>query len=202
MGTKKLYIIGNGFDIAHGINTSYWNFRTYLKEKNPEFLHDFESVYDIKPQNANKGLWSELEYEMGFPDIPEMEELSEEVSDSLYLVGEHISIEETMDEYLKDEYGFIDDFEKYVLEWIQSIQTDGIKPRKKSMIGANEHIYLSFNYTDLLEKVYKISEVLHIHGGVKGICSIAPILGHRNIREILKRKEMAQAAEKAPPLQS
>lgn len=27
---KTLYIIGNGFDIAHGLDTSYWNFREYL----------------------------------------------------------------------------------------------------------------------------------------------------------------------------
>ena len=27
----KLFIIGNGFDKGHGLNTSYWDFRTYLK---------------------------------------------------------------------------------------------------------------------------------------------------------------------------
>ena len=44
---KRLYIIGNGFDIAHGIHTDYWNFRTYLEQNYPEFLIEFEKLYDI-----------------------------------------------------------------------------------------------------------------------------------------------------------
>lgn len=27
---RILYIIGNGFDLAHGIKSSYWNFREWL----------------------------------------------------------------------------------------------------------------------------------------------------------------------------
>ena len=38
---KILYVIGNGFDIAHGLDTSYWNFREYLDDIYPEFLQEF-----------------------------------------------------------------------------------------------------------------------------------------------------------------
>lgn len=44
---KTLYIIGNGFDIAHGLNTSYWNFREFLAENYQEFLQMFEQQYGI-----------------------------------------------------------------------------------------------------------------------------------------------------------
>lgn len=33
---KKLFIIGNGFDIAHGLPTKYSNFQNYLTKKYPE----------------------------------------------------------------------------------------------------------------------------------------------------------------------
>ena len=32
----KLFIIGNGFDLAHGLKTSYEDFRAYLQEEYPE----------------------------------------------------------------------------------------------------------------------------------------------------------------------
>ena len=42
-----LYILGNGFDLAHKLPTAYWDFRTYLKSAHPEFLEAFEEHYDI-----------------------------------------------------------------------------------------------------------------------------------------------------------
>lgn len=44
---KTLYIIGNGFDLAHGLSTSYWKFREYLEREHQEFLYEFEHLYDI-----------------------------------------------------------------------------------------------------------------------------------------------------------
>lgn len=61
----KLFIIGNGFDIGHGLATQYWNFRTYLEKMYPEFLYAFEEHYYIYPKmsDARKAelLWNELE---------------------------------------------------------------------------------------------------------------------------------------------
>ena len=38
----KLYIIGNGFDQAHDLKTSYWDFRCYLERYAEDFLIEFE----------------------------------------------------------------------------------------------------------------------------------------------------------------
>lgn len=46
---NTLYIFGNGFDIAHGIKTSYSAFREFLKENHETFLTTFESMYNIFP---------------------------------------------------------------------------------------------------------------------------------------------------------
>ena len=40
---KRLFIIGNGFDRAHNLPTSYWDFRKYILTRYP----DAESYYFI-----------------------------------------------------------------------------------------------------------------------------------------------------------
>lgn len=45
----KLYIIGNGFDIAHKLPTQYWDFRTYIEYTDYDFLRAFETHYCIYP---------------------------------------------------------------------------------------------------------------------------------------------------------
>ena len=49
----KLFIIGNGFDKGHGLNTSYWDFRTYLKNMYPEFLYAFETMIIISDYSVS-----------------------------------------------------------------------------------------------------------------------------------------------------
>lgn len=42
---KHLYIIGNGFDIHHKINSNYRSFRDWMNECYPSILEDVENVY-------------------------------------------------------------------------------------------------------------------------------------------------------------
>ena len=60
-----LYILGNGFDLAHKLPTAYWDFRTYLKSAHPEFLEAFEKHYDIYPSMSDEAkkeyLWNRFE---------------------------------------------------------------------------------------------------------------------------------------------
>ncbi|MER2149505.1 MAG: AbiH family protein, partial [Ruminococcus sp.] len=39
---SNLYVLGNGFDLAHGLKTRYWDFRTFLDKNHSEFLTEFE----------------------------------------------------------------------------------------------------------------------------------------------------------------
>lgn len=41
---KRLFIIGNGFDIAHGLPTRYLDFREFLEKNDFSF---FERVFEI-----------------------------------------------------------------------------------------------------------------------------------------------------------
>lgn len=181
--------------------------REYIENKDPEFLNFFEKLYDIWPlddsepwytesaqirwnKSVDNNLWSLFEKNMGNPNTTEMLELSTSVTEDMPSIG----VRDTMDYYWKDHFGGIEKLSIYVKEWVETIDTDSVKPRSLSLINS-EDLFLTFNYTDLLEKIYNIDNVLHIHGGVDSVSNISPIMGHCNIDDIKKHKEWSEEAE-------
>lgn len=204
---KTLYIIGNGFDIAHDLDTSYWKFREYLEEVDPCFLRRFEELYNIQPlddtepwyteeaqkrwnKTVNNDLWSTFEDKMGRPNTTEMVEQSECVTEGMPIMN----IRDHMDSYWKEQFGFVSKLQSYVKEWIETVDTDCVEYKRRALIDSND-IFLNFNYTDILEKVYGIEDVLHIHGGVSSVCDIPPIMGHCNKRDIQQHRLWAKEAD-------
>lgn len=57
MKPQHLYIIGNGFDIHHGIQSSYRAYREWLLENHPELLTRLEIAFgfsgDAEDQNQH-----------------------------------------------------------------------------------------------------------------------------------------------------
>ena len=53
----------------------------------------------------------------------------------------------------------------YVLEWLQTIDTSRAMCKKDRLINNRNDLFMSFNYTDTLEKVYGIKDVFHPQGG-------------------------------------
>jgi hypothetical protein len=205
---NTLYVVGNGFDIAHGLNTNYWGLRNYIEQQDPDFMRFFEGLYNIQPlddtepwyteraqkrwdESVNHSLWSEFEKTMGMPNTEEMLELSVSVTEGMPNVG----VKYHMDLYWKDHFGFVSRLQNYVREWIELIDTSTTKCKVSSLLNSDD-IFLNFNYTDVLENVYNIEKVCHIHGGVKSICKISPMLGHCNKKDIQKHRQWAKEAEK------
>lgn len=113
--------------------------------------------------------------------------------DSAYSMVDTMPMEgiiDTMNVYWREQYGFVDKLQKYVLEWLQTIDTSQAMCKKDSLINNRNDLFMSFNYTDTLEKVYGIKDVLHLHGGIPSCCEIAPIMGHGNkyIIDLYRRK--------------
>ena len=63
---KKLYIIGNGFDLWHGLPTSYDQFYQYAKET----LDNLEEYFYIEEKKC--GPWSDFENSIGTFDWKSM----------------------------------------------------------------------------------------------------------------------------------
>ncbi|MBT2755884.1 hypothetical protein J7E71_07975 [Mesobacillus foraminis] len=52
---KRLFIIGNGFDLHHGMKTSYWNFRNYISVTETGILRTME-LFNMFQED----LWSDF----------------------------------------------------------------------------------------------------------------------------------------------
>lgn len=63
MGNRKLYIIGNGFDLWHGIPSKYADFKAYVRQHDRELLR---TVDDYLPAGDD---WSDLESALADLDI-------------------------------------------------------------------------------------------------------------------------------------
>lgn len=127
---------------------------------------------------------------MGNPDVEGMHDMASSLAEQMPEEG----IKYTLDLHWKEQYGFSSDLQKYVLEWLESIDTSGVCPIKKSFIGNCSDIFINFNYTDVLERVYGVKTVLHLHGGVPSCSAIPPIMGHGNKFIIDYYKRRAQCA--------
>ena len=57
---RKLYIIGNGFDIHHGLKTGYCDFHKWLQHQK-----DYSSVEEMECFFAVEDLWRNFEENLG-----------------------------------------------------------------------------------------------------------------------------------------
>lgn len=196
----RLNLIGNGFDLYHGLPCSYYYFGCYLAEHYPDFYVEMSSMFGFGC----------LRY-LGYP-----EDDTEFVVDNIFWrtfeesLGELDSswLEESLQDDLKLEYP--DDpvelevpgaansqviVEKFT-EWIiNTVNTNTNFDIIKDMLSGtvltfnDEDYFINFNYTQTLEKIYDIpfSRILHIHGecdlDVEGAITEL-IVGHGNKENI------------------
>ncbi|MEA4987938.1 MAG: bacteriophage abortive infection AbiH family protein [Anaerovorax sp.] len=195
----QLFIIGNGFDIKHGLPTSYWNFRIYLENMYPEFLHSFEEHYYLYPRMGIEGkkklLWNELETNLA--NIDEDIIIEQATSIDMNLESGDVGIEDTLYEYFTEQYKYIALLAKYLKQWVRTIRIRDVNPKTTSINNKNDAMYITFNYTAVLETVYKImeQEIIHIHGSLRKRDD-EPILGHGNINRIIEIRKKRTEAEK------
>ena len=153
---SRLYIIGNGFDIAHGIPCKYSDFRRYCEENMPEMYENLNRYYD-----GGDKLWSDFESEL--PNLNK---------DVLFdwATTNNPNWNQNWDGYysfideVRNEVDYIEWLKSAFTEWIQSISLE--KVHRKYDILVKDSLFITFNYTLTLENVYHIPayQILHIHG--------------------------------------
>lgn len=172
MNTKILYIIGNGFDLHHGIASSYWNFRNYVKTKNTKLFDTLERYFNPDL------LWSDFEGTLADLDT---EHILDEASN--YLVGYG---SENWSEAFHHDYQYeigervkliTSELKKNFTEWILSLE---IPSSREDMLKLDrEAIFLNFNYTPTLSKLYKVDKkhITYIHNEAESESSEL-LMGH------------------------
>ena len=156
---NTLYIIGNGFDLAHGMNTRYVDFRRWLVENGRiDVIEELQSAYPSRI-GGDFLLWSDFETALGQYDIDKVINWSWE---DLFLT--HFSIGgrrfDSPNFFLETQLNHI--INSVFSEWVRHIQL-AVKAVFQLSLDAQ---YITFNYTDTLEVLYHIPEqqILHIHG--------------------------------------
>ena len=188
----NLFIIGNGFDLEHGLLTSYSDFRNYLEELDVFFLESLEGMYGFsmksKKEIVKKFLWKDFESNLSCIDEIGIIEQGEDVE--LGIEGEDIGVEDTLNSYWDSQYKFIEDFNDYFMKLVKEID---INVQRKTDVINSEDLFITFNYTLLLEEVYGISKynILHIHGSIDED-DIIPVMGHGDREKILEIREIAR----------
>ncbi|MCL2760928.1 MAG: bacteriophage abortive infection AbiH family protein [Desulfuromonadales bacterium] len=168
MNDKKLYIIGNGFDLYHKMKTSYSDFNEYIAKNNVELESFFGNYFNFE---TNKNyLWENFEYDLGtfdwevfFQDNDNISPLSDNED-----LGKYYEVHDDINEQLESITKEISDA---LYNWISKAEKDYYLqlPKIKLLTISKNDLYLSFNYTDTLNKMYKIPDfnVLHIHKCIK-----------------------------------
>ena len=156
---NKLFIIGNGFDLAHNLPTRFNpDFKNIARKYEPDHFWD---LY----QSSENDIWLDFENLLGYPDFNTLEEifdayapdyLSERESDRdgiIYQVELNGNLQDALDEFADEADGFLRNIKANDLIE-QILDSDGY--------------YISFNYTHTLEDIYDIprEQILHIHGEV------------------------------------
>lgn len=195
----NLNVIGNGFDLYHGLPTSYYYFACYMLSTNEELYDDLAEMYgfyrgimhhfteELERGIDDFGYWRDFERNLGYlssqwVENSLMDDLDLEYPDAVDLEIERPNHSDTIKETLKD--------------WVNStINTKKNFEIVKEMLGEKKvdfspkDVFISFNYTHMLEEVYDIPNVLHIHGEADSLMRENDlIIGHGN-NEILQNLE-------------
>lgn len=169
---KHLYIIGNGFDIYTGLKTRYVDFCLWLKNNNPFIYENLQAIYDI-----NAEWWNDFEIQLGRLNIKKyIQKFSQKdmcENEILTEIERKKKFEEKYNNipnlYLESHCakrlrGILEVLQYCFEKWVNDCQRSIIDP--KYIHVEKEAFFINFNYTDVLEVLYKIPEeqVLHIHG--------------------------------------
>lgn len=170
---KHLYIIGNGFDIHTGLDTRYTDFQLWLENNYPFIYENMQAVYDI-----NAKWWNDFEVQLGKLDINKfiskftpptkpIDEIIEKAkqkreSEDRYNLTPNLHFDSNCAKRLS---GLLDVLQYCFEKWVDHCQRS-INDPKYIHIEKEDSFFINFNYTDVLEILYKIPEerVFHIHG--------------------------------------
>ena len=184
--TSTLIVIGNGFDLDHGMATGFPDFRNFLKECGGRIWEGLESISEYTEVPPEK-MWFEFEKYMEGLNTDYLNDYNEDKTGELVSYGSDEFRDRdnhTLEFYYDMDLSWIASVKAAFYEWISTVE---LPLSKKYRIDSKDSLVLNFNYTDLLEKVYGVplNKIVHIHG--TRLTKDSLIMGHRlhpNSREL------------------
>lgn len=181
---KRLFILGNGFDLDHDLETSYDDFKNWVFNRNKE-LHSkisfmMEEHSKLALSDEDKLNWSD--FERSFHEIIQgdwgqnfiegsIQEYLSDPGDPNFSDSDWGSLVYELEEQLVS----LAEVKTLFKEWIPFIVEPTIKQHSPKYVFNKEDLFFSFNYTTTLETIYKIEEsnIYQVHGDYQNV-----IVGH------------------------
>ncbi len=162
MKNGVLYIIGNGFDLYHGLKTGVCDFKKKLKQKSI-YNQSFDALTVFEGYGVN---WGEYENSLSDIDLNNIDELNLTSPD--YLSDRESDRDRTI--FYMEEH--VDSLSKSVLESLDEMIGEANNSLYNSQsflkkVFQNGDAILSFNYTSTIEELYDLPDnvnILHLHG--------------------------------------
>ena len=169
----ELFVLGNGFDLFHGIPSGYDKFHEWLRQNGKgSFITDMENFFPdttVKYNNAGipvreSTLWSRFEEALGKFDA---EGIFQYFTEDIDIDYDHPTQSTAAIEDVSEQFfgRLLDDMQDNFEGWVADIDLTKVTPKPISLFNKNG-LFLSFNYTNTLEQVYGISpdQIEYIHG--------------------------------------
>lgn len=208
----RLFIIGNGFDLAHQLPTSYDNFKNYLSEfaginkdnvdnfTIPDIETNSDDVYSVGLETSAGFLYNLLNNTQG---------IGERWQDFEAALG-RLNFRAVFDDICPIVYDRDGDTNYFYTannqrgmgrninihctniydifsDWIGSIHLNNVAPLERfNMIFDRNSLFLTFNYTRTLENIYHIQpeNICHIHGMLNEPLIVGHGLNDEEIRRL------------------
>ena len=183
----SLFILGNGFDLAHGLKTKYLDFKEFLIDLYPDadeycdeqfyfddFFHMSEDEVATEllfyAMNTASGFeWNDFENALGYihfyKKFPRRSKEAKEIDDHEDIVSYMLAIDALSNVLIPSTKLW----QEFFRCWIKSVEfeLEGENHSPKTMLMSlfqePDNLYLTFNYTKVLQKIYGIKKVIHIH---------------------------------------
>ena len=170
---KTLYIIGNGFDLWHGLPTKYENFSDYCDSNNIDFCEYYKFKYN------DSYLWTDFENDLDTFDFKNYYKDNNNVDweDDDFRPSMMYCVE---DDITEQGESLVDSINEAFSNWIHEVKISAVQSK---YLFDNKAFFISFNYTSLLTSVYKLPKenILYIHGNADDYDSL--IIGHNKTYE-------------------
>lgn len=187
---KKLFVLGNGFDLAHKVKSKYSDFKKYLitKYNIDEYDKDYDfSLPSYSTNYRHLEIYDEKEFAILFLRL--INDCSDDIKTwknfekclgkiNWFKIFDNVFplVDENDDYSFRDTVEFYADYANSLAEschilkllfykWVISLDVTYINSicKLKNLFDSND-LFFTFNYTSTLENVYKVSNVCHIHG--------------------------------------
>lgn len=195
---KTLYIIGNGFDLYHGLDTKYQSFGMFLQDKHCElydYLIEFYGLPYLDPEEEDSyydPLWADFENALADLDF---EYILDENSDFLPNIASDDFRDRDLHSFQQVMEDIVDNLTAKMYEAFKEFILNVKFPKDVNGIQLKidpDAFFLNFNYTDTLERFYRVSDsrILYIHN--KATSADILVLGHGTDPKEFKSKEEIQ----------